>query len=68
MPNIAHSTISQMYKEGFKQDQLDSDFIRKTVAMLSGLDFYRIVLTPDLGANVACLHNFIENDNQCNTQ
>ena len=65
---IAHSTISQMYKEGFKQDQLDSDFIRKTVAMLSGLDFYRIVLTPDLGANVACLHNFIENDNQCNTQ
>ncbi len=58
---IAHSTISQMFKAGFKQDQRDSDFIRKTVSMISGLDFYRIILTPDLDANVAYLRTFIEN-------
>ena len=56
---IAHSTISQMYREGFKQDQRDSDFIRKTVSMLSGLDFYRIILVPDLYANVECLRTFL---------
>ena len=58
---IAHSTLSQMYKGGFRQDQRDTDFLRKTISMLSGLDFYRITLSPDLEANVDCLRELIKN-------
>ncbi len=58
---IAHSTISQMGMKGLQAGQRDSDFILKTVKMLEGLDCYRIKLSPDLEANVACLGEFIDN-------
>lgn len=57
---IAHSTISQMGMKGFKGEQRDPDFIRKTIRMLEGLPCYRIVLSPDIEANARCLAAFID--------
>ena len=56
---IAHSTLSQMGFKGFVGDQKDSDFIRKTIVMLNGLECFRIVLSKDLVANVDCLSDFL---------
>ena len=57
---IAHSTIFQMWLAGLKGEQRDPDFIRKTLGMLGGLPCYRIILCPDLEANVRCLAAFID--------
>ena len=57
---LAHSTISQNSINGFRGSQRDTDFIRNVVQTLSCLPCYKIVLTPDIEANVECLRNFIK--------
>ena len=57
---IAHSTLSQMGFKGFSGNQKDSEFIRKTILMLNGLECFRIVLSKNLDANVDCLSNFLK--------
>ena len=57
---MAHSTIVQNTMNGFKGSQRDSDFMRRAVQTLGGLPCYRIVLSPDIEANVECLRNFIK--------
>ena len=54
LTHIVHSTIEQMQEQG------NSTAVRKLLGMLSGLDFYRIVLSPDLFRNVECLRSFIK--------
>ena len=51
--HMIHSTLGQMNDEGNAQT------VRKLVGMLSGLDFYRICLCPDIFRNVECLRCFI---------
>ena len=51
--HMIHSTLGQMNDEGNAQT------VRKLVGMLSGLDFYRICLCPDIFRNVECLRSFI---------
>lgn len=57
---IAHSTISQMSLSGLRGTQRDMDFIQKIIKALGKLDCFKIALSPDLEANVACLESFIK--------
>ncbi len=57
--HIAHSTLFQMWSHGFKQKQADQDFMLSIIGMLNGLDFYKIILTPDIFANAECLRSFV---------
>ena len=57
--HMAHSTLFQMWCMGLKQKQKDQDFLISVIKMLNGLDFYKIVLTPDIFANVDCLKSFV---------
>ena len=59
--HVVHSTQMQMMDQG---NTLNS---RKLIGMLQGLDFYRIVLSPDLFKNVECLREFIVNLKTNNT-
>jgi hypothetical protein len=52
--HVVHSTLEQIMQTG------NSEAVRKLLGMLSGLDYYRIVLSPDLARNSECLRNFIE--------
>lgn len=52
--HVVHSTIEQIMQTG------NSEAVRKLLGMLSGLDFYRIILSPDLTRNSECLQHFIE--------
>lgn len=54
LTHIIHSTIEQMQEQG------NTYAVRKLLGMLSGLDFYRIILSPDLLRNVECLRSFIK--------
>ena len=51
--HMIHSTIGQMNDEG------NAYSVRKLIGMLSGMDFYRIRLSPDIFKNVECLRLFI---------
>ncbi|MBO4230894.1 MAG: hypothetical protein J5886_04380 [Bacteroidales bacterium] len=62
--HIAHSTIFQMWSGGLKQEQKDSDTILKIINMVKGMAFFKIVLTPNIQANVDCLRSFITSKNQ----
>ena len=64
--HIAHSTIFQMWSGGLRQKQKDSDTILKILSMVKEMPFFKIVLTPDLRANVACLRSFVSSMNQHN--
>ena len=57
--HMAHSTLSQMWTAGLKQEQTDQEFILAVVRMLRGLDFYRLVLTTDIFRNVECLKSLV---------
>ena len=52
--HIVHSTLEQIMQTG------NSEAVRKLLGMLSGMDYYRIVLSPDLTRNSECLRSFIE--------
>lgn len=52
--HMVHSTIGQM------NDQGNSSTVRKLVGMLSGMDFFRIRLSPDIVKNAECLRQFIK--------
>ena len=51
---LIHSTISQVW------DKQPSDTIVRLSTMLRPLPFYRIILTPDIFANVECLRRFAD--------
>jgi len=53
--NLVYSTMSQMLIKG------DSRWSLKVINMLQGLDFYKIILSPDLFGNVECLREFLIN-------
>ena len=53
--HMVHSTIGQM------NDQGNALVVRKLISMLHGLDFYRILLSPDIFRNAECLRTFIKN-------
>lgn len=52
--HMIHSTLGQMNDEG------NAATVRKLIGMLSGLDFYRIRLSPDIFRNAGCLRDFIQ--------
>lgn len=54
LTHIVHSTVEQMQEQG------NSAVVRKLLGMLSGLDVYRIVLSPNLALNTECLRFFIK--------
>lgn len=58
--HMAHSTLFQMWSQGLKQKQLDQEFMLSIIGMLKGLDFYKIILTPDIFKNAGCLKSFVE--------
>jgi hypothetical protein len=53
---LVHSTISQM------QETRNHGYIKLLMSLVSGLDFYRINLSPDLNANVKLLKQFIKKE------
>lgn len=57
--HIAHSTVLQMWSGGFRQGQKDSESILKIINMVKSMPFHKIILTPDIQANAACLRSFI---------
>ena len=59
LTHFAHSTRFQMWSRGLYRLQKESDLMLKLVGMIKDMDFYKIVLTPDLFANVECLRQFL---------
>ena len=53
--HMVHSTMTQMLDQG------DAAAVVKLVNMLNSLDFYRILLSPDILGNVECLRNLLKN-------
>ena len=53
--HMAHSTLSQMWTAGLKQEQTDQEFMLAVIRMLKDLEFYKLVLTTDIYRNVECL-------------
>lgn len=56
---VAHSTLLQMWSRGLKQHQSDQAFILDVIRMLNGMEFYKIILTPDIYKNAECLEMFL---------
>lgn len=52
--HMVHSTMMQMLNQG------DTAAVVKLVNMLNRLDFYRILLSPDIFGNVECLGNLLK--------
>ena len=57
--HIAHSTLFQMWSKGLKQKQNDQETIIKIIGMVRDMDFYKIILTPDIHSNAECLRSFV---------
>ena len=57
---VAHSTLLQMWSRGLKQHQSDQAFILDVIRMLNGMEFYKIILTPDIYKNAVCLKKFLQ--------
>ena len=57
--HMAHSTLFQMWCAGLKRKQSDQEFILAIIRMLRGLDFYKIILTPDIFRNADCLRSLV---------
>ncbi len=51
--HIVHSTVQQMQAQG------DTGAVRKLIGMLTGLPFYRMILSRDIFGNTACLQAFL---------
>jgi hypothetical protein len=51
---LVYSTVSQMGDYG------NTDHVKELISILSGMDFFRINLSPDLDANVKVLRQFIK--------
>lgn len=58
--HMTHSTVSQMFKYGLKQDQKDSADMVKLIGMLQGVDHYKMVLCRDIFRNEEFLRDFIK--------
>ena len=57
--HMAHSTLFQMWCAGLKQRQTDQEFMLWVIRSLSSLDFYKIILTPDIFRNADCLRSLV---------
>lgn len=58
--HMTHSTVSQMFKYGLKQDQKDSVDMVKLIGMLRCVDHYKMVLCPDIFRNEEFLRAFVK--------
>ena len=57
--HICHSTVSQIYNFGLKQGQKDSVDIIKLINMLKDMEYYKMILCPDILRNEEFLRSFI---------
>lgn len=57
---VAHSTLHQMWSRGIRQHQSDQSFILDVIRMLKDLEFYKILLSPDIFKNAEYLKVFLQ--------
>lgn len=57
---VAHSTLHQMWSRGIRQHQSDQSFILDVIRMLKDMEFYKILLSPDIFMNADCLKAFLQ--------